>query len=347
MLRVLALALLLTPLAAQSPATERPTVPPQGGGTPRIACDGAIWDFGLQPQHAVLKKVFQMRNRGDGLLRIQTVNASCGCTAAVLGKKVVPPGETCDIEVTFETRTFNGAVSKVLQVVSNDPRTPRFRLVCKGRVTPPFWVEPKQLLLSEVSKLEGSEWHDFKIVFARNSKGKLEELRPSSELVEIEAAPGAEGAESTPRADGGREYPYRLRVKKGHAVGLLRETVVVRTDVPRAPLTTVAVRGSVLGEVVISPKTFNLGQVKAGSKVERTVTVKKMGDTPMKVLEVTASPRQIFQARVEEVEPGRSFKVIVSLADDVKPRYYRGSLTIRTDCKGEEIQKAWFYALVR
>jgi hypothetical protein len=91
---------------------------------PNIDFDASVHDFGQVNEGTVLKHVFTVKNTGTSPLVLTNVSTSCGCTAATLGKGEISSGGTGPIEVTFDTRGFQGTGSKTITVNSNDKRRP-------------------------------------------------------------------------------------------------------------------------------------------------------------------------------------------------------------------------------
>jgi hypothetical protein len=68
---------------------------------------------------------FNLTNDGKSELIIRNVRSSCGCTAVAPSKKVIAPGESVPIKVTFDSRGKRGRQSKSITVITNDPKKPR------------------------------------------------------------------------------------------------------------------------------------------------------------------------------------------------------------------------------
>ena len=82
------------------------------------------FDFGDMKQGDKKEYTFNLTNSGKSDLQIRNVRSSCGCTAVAPSKKVVSPGETVPIKVTFDSRGKRGRQSKSITVITNDPKTP-------------------------------------------------------------------------------------------------------------------------------------------------------------------------------------------------------------------------------
>jgi len=77
-------------------------------------------DFGGVKQDQKLVHEFTVNNVGSEDLEIRRISTSCGCTAAILTKRIVKPGESTTLEVILETRKYKGVIDKSVSVASND-----------------------------------------------------------------------------------------------------------------------------------------------------------------------------------------------------------------------------------
>jgi hypothetical protein len=129
--RALLLAALL--LARETPV---PPSPAAAAPAPRIAVEPASFDFGRVVPQRTLHRQFQVRNFGSADLDIERVSTSCGCTAALLDNKVVKPGGSAALRVSFETRNYSGKVTRSVLIKSNDPAHPTVELKLEATVIP-------------------------------------------------------------------------------------------------------------------------------------------------------------------------------------------------------------------
>lgn len=104
---------------------------------PKIGVDAAVYDFGEVIEGIAVVHAFVIENIGDAPLKISSVQVSCGCTTTSLAKSTLGPGESVDLEVTFDTAGFGGKMVKNIYVESNDPTTPKLVLQLVGTVKRP------------------------------------------------------------------------------------------------------------------------------------------------------------------------------------------------------------------
>ena len=104
-------------------------------GTAAISFDKEEYDFGTVNEGDVVKTTFVVTNSGKSDLVITNAQASCGCTVPVWPKGAIAPGETGDIQVSFNT---NGKPNKQSKSITLTTNTEKGREVIKitGMVTP-------------------------------------------------------------------------------------------------------------------------------------------------------------------------------------------------------------------
>lgn len=91
-------------------------------------------DFGDAESGKVVDVVYEFENTGDSILIIKNISTSCGCTAAKIEKKEYQPGEKGQLPVKFNTRGYNGRVTKTITVSTNDEENAYSRLKVTGNI---------------------------------------------------------------------------------------------------------------------------------------------------------------------------------------------------------------------
>ncbi len=67
---------------------------------------------------------FTIKNEGGEKLIIESVYSSCPCVILDLPEKEIPPGEEALLKTTFDPTGYEGEVSKLVTIKSNDPENP-------------------------------------------------------------------------------------------------------------------------------------------------------------------------------------------------------------------------------
>ncbi|ALU76097.1 DUF1573 domain-containing protein [Tenacibaculum finnmarkense] len=104
-------------------------------GTASISFDKEEHNFGTVNEGEVVKTTFMVTNSGKTDLVITNAQASCGCTVPVWPKGAIAPGETGEIQVSFNTSGKPNKQSKSITLTTN---TVKGKEVIKitGMVTP-------------------------------------------------------------------------------------------------------------------------------------------------------------------------------------------------------------------
>ncbi len=125
-------ATLATPFRGSSAPVPLEQVPVEPG-QPRIwvneisAANDFTLDLGTIPGQEVTERVFTVSNIGQGILVIQGVDATCGCSAAAIGKDTLAPGESTSVQFSYDPRTYGEQGKQIVKsflVRSNDPLVP-------------------------------------------------------------------------------------------------------------------------------------------------------------------------------------------------------------------------------
>lgn len=101
---------------------------------PKLKIDSTHFDFGYTPEGLPVVHKYRAYNVGTDTLRINRVRPSCGCTSVPLTKKILPPGDSTDLELRFDTKRFKGQIAKTAAVESNDSTQPDLQLHFTARV---------------------------------------------------------------------------------------------------------------------------------------------------------------------------------------------------------------------
>lgn len=137
------------PVAKPKRATKKAKRPPH----PVISLDTVLYDFGEMKPVVKHTAKFQITNTGGKPLRITKIGKCCGAIIELGGKTQVPgkdtvikPGKKTVLKATYKP-TAPGNYKKDLEVYSNDPNTPRVRLIVQGKVIKTFDAQPRNLRL--------------------------------------------------------------------------------------------------------------------------------------------------------------------------------------------------------
>ena len=117
---------LLLPVAAEDKA----------GKGPVIQFEKKIHDFGQVSSDTKVGFSWSFRNMGDAPLQIVGTRPQCGCTATVQDDRLIPPGGSGTLEITFDPAGLSGSIRKSLAVRTNERSQRRTLLEIMATVTP-------------------------------------------------------------------------------------------------------------------------------------------------------------------------------------------------------------------
>jgi hypothetical protein len=95
---------------------------------PRAVFKETSHDLGKVKQGDVVSHEFAFKNAGGAPLVIERVDVTCGCTAALVSEKTIPPGGEGKVKMTFDSRGYSGRLAKYIYLVSNDSENSRREL---------------------------------------------------------------------------------------------------------------------------------------------------------------------------------------------------------------------------
>lgn len=101
---------------------------------PKIVPAETEFKFGDLAEGVTVTHNFVIFNKGDEVLVIKNVRASCGCTAVQPEKTELAPNESTIIKAEFNTIGRSGLQNKAIYVSSNDPQTPELRLTFTANI---------------------------------------------------------------------------------------------------------------------------------------------------------------------------------------------------------------------
>jgi len=116
---------------------------------------GATLDMGDVYQGQKADKIISITNSGNDSLRITEVKAQCGCTATLLSRKIVGPADTSNLAISFDTRNYNGPVTKQVYISSNDSTTPKLTVQFTANVISVLNASP-QMYSFENTKVDST-----------------------------------------------------------------------------------------------------------------------------------------------------------------------------------------------
>lgn len=97
---------------------------PKDGKFSKLKLALTQYDFGNVTEGKIVDVKVNFKNEGKGVLQINDVKTSCGCTAALLSSKTIQPGESGNVRIELDTANREGKLTRTVTLMSNDPLQP-------------------------------------------------------------------------------------------------------------------------------------------------------------------------------------------------------------------------------
>ncbi|WP_315816938.1 DUF1573 domain-containing protein [Paraflavitalea speifideaquila] len=115
--------IILLLVAGLATAAQAQTAPDSKSTPPEVlALKEASFEFGKIPQGRPVTHVFEVTNTSKEALRLDNVQASCGCTTPEWNREPIQPGATTSIKVGYNAAA-EGPFNKTVTILYNNNQT--------------------------------------------------------------------------------------------------------------------------------------------------------------------------------------------------------------------------------
>jgi ribosomal protein L23 len=243
----------------------------------------------------------RFRNAGNAMLMVPNVGTTCGCTIAELPKNEFEPGESIELEVTFDPRgKTSGRHEQTVTFNTNDRANPRVAVKVRANVKPLVAIEPAQVNLGSVAKhtrketlisLTGmkEDFEAFYVTLVGDGAKYFDVDILGTDTLE-------QDGETVSRTD------ILVSLKEDAPPGRAQAIATIRTNDDRRKIVTVPVGAQVDGDVVINPLRMSLGTLSVGRELEEVIEVRHGRNEPFKITGVELRPLQPTDMQSVKVE---------------------------------------------
>ncbi len=275
------------------------------GGLAAITVEPDTVDFGVMERHQTRTKNLIIRNEGGADLNILEIESSCGCTAAQPETRLLKPGQTTGLKITFDSRQFQGEQVKHVTIRSNDPATPRLEIPVRAMVHVPILIKPEKLAFN----------------FGRVRRG-VKAVRRSwlqvQDMPRLKLTPGPlpENLVQVSKEENVEGDPKRailtLSLQENAPHGPFQEILRVRTNVPDMDTIDYEVSGEIIHDIEVFPTALQLRYVDPSKPLSREVRVRPAEQgVKFKVIRAECDMPE-FTTRIEERIPGQETVIVLS-----------------------------------
>jgi hypothetical protein len=298
------------------------------GRRPHIVVDKEEFDFGTMEHDTTQSHKFTVRNDGEAPLKLTDGGVSCGrCTSFSIAKAELQPGEESTVEVQWKGIN-GGPFRQSANLNTNDPLRSNVSFTITGKVLSSYRFSPDDLDFSNLSAA-ASPTVDLHL-FSYQGSG-LAVL--SHELVEAGTADNfdvqikpmpADVLATDPDAKSG--IVVQVKVKPGLPLGLIRQKIRLRLNLPDNPVVEVPVEANVVSDMQVIGRddwdamrgALNLGTFpsREGAKTELFLLARgpHRHELKPKVHEVTPDYLKVTIGKVTDMAGGESVRIPLTVA---------------------------------
>jgi len=281
----------------------------------------------MLPGKALYK--FPFKNVGSAPLKVFSIDASCSCTATVIGPTEVAPGAGSEIEIKHSAQVL-GKRTYVVTVSSNDPERPNVYLRISRTVVQPVVAMPKAVAFGTLSPGD-STTATVTLYHSRHPLMPCLDVAASSAL---HPSLAVEVGRVVTRVDAREQIldslPVRLRFTASEALGKFSGEVRLRSNVHIQPEVHIKCHATVRPEIVAYPERAFFGLVVAGRGAQRQLTLRSLQARPFRVTGCKRNTRGL-ELSYSESRVAAAHTITVHLRGDHPPGVIRGKLAVRTD----------------
>ena len=294
-------------------------------------------DFGTVARGAKLHHTFRLVNTTGQDVHIADWRTKCGCTEVRVGARDIPPGTQTTIEAVLDTTKFLGPKSSGLTLVIDRPSFIEVELNLSCDIRGDILLSPGQV--------------DFGVVPRNSQPAVTLTLSYNGTMpnwgvlrMQTQSAHVAAKLQETGRSlDGQVQYLLTASLKPTVPNGNFKDEILAFTNDASSPTIPISVTAQVQSAVAVSPSLLNLGHVKPGEVVKRTLLVRS--SQPFKLTSVKPSRDDV--SATPDLEGARPLHTVaITLTAPRQTGAYIAACEIATDLKDEPPARINIFATV-
>ena len=288
--------------------------------TPVITFEKTHHDFGKIGGERKVSYRFKVTNTGQGTLNITRLNPSCGCTSTVIGKWSLAPGESTEVEASFDPRGFRGLVRKSIQVISDDPTN--------GTLTLSFEAEVIQEIMPSTTTVF---FYDLSRTTPKQATVRLVSGNGQPVQVKETKSPGAPYLSATVKNEGNDAIldidMDGRKLSSGKQRGVDSLTVVTTSE--KMPVITISVQWELKASVISTPERVAWVEP-AGKELRSPISLKQVDGKAFRITDTkSSSPLVKIVGAGKTGSPQHDVQVV--LAASAKPGTYNENVILFLD----------------
>lgn len=225
-----------------------------------VEAQPASVDLGRQKQQLTATAAVKLTNNGTKPVDILHVSADCSCTAATPKERTLQPGQSTTLDVSFETRSYQGEITRrvVVQTTDGDVVIPLKALVSEYD----HWVLGSHMIVFSPTRKGETAEAAITLQYLGEGSATVKELRASEPWLTATVAEAKDGV-------------TKIKVVKGATApaGNLQPKIRVLTTDAKEPELSINVFASITSNVGVNPTPILMPRTRVGQKVSFPVRI--------------------------------------------------------------------------
>jgi len=296
-----------------------------------------LHDFGTVARGSKVHHSFRVVNSTDQEIHINSWRTKCGCTEVTVGARVIPPGTQTTVNAVIDTTKFTGYKPSGLTLVIDRPEFAEVDLNLTCFIRGDLTLVPGQIDFG-VANRSTSPSVSLNLTYAGSQPDwAIHEMKTISDHVVAKL-------QEQGRSPGGQvNYVLTATLKPSAPIGYFKDEITLKTNDPTSPTIPVSVTANVQSNVTVSPSVMNLGRVRPGETVKKTIMVRSA--QPFKVIGAKASRADLAVAAAgDQSRPLHT--VSFTFKAPAQPGPYNAVIEVETDIKDEPPARLTAFATV-
>jgi hypothetical protein len=248
-------------------------------------------DFGKVPSGAAMKHRIKITNKYQQTVHIAGVASSCGCTAGSPSKNTLASEETAYLDLTMDTRRFQGLKETTVTVTFDQPVFAQVQIPVKAFINPDVVINPGAAEFGGIAK--GAD-RLLRLVVVYNGRGMstIKEATCKNPNVAAKLLETRRDAFSS-------NYELQITIKGTAPLGEIREQVMLVTDDPNNRNIPVLVEARIEPEFVVTPELVSFGTLLPGERKTMNLYVRSSRKQPFAIEKIESEKTAgVFETRL-------------------------------------------------
>jgi len=295
------------------------------------------FDFGTVARGSKVHHTFKLLNRTNQEIHIADTRTKCGCTEVRVGARDIPPGTQTIIEAVIDTTKFQGYKASGLTLVIDRPQLVEVDLNLTCFIQGEVLLNPGQVDFGSIRHSSSPS-----VTLTLSYHGG----RPDFAISRMQTRSGevtAKVQKGGASADGSTQFLLTASLSPKVDNGFFRDQVTLFTNDPAIPTIPISVTANVQSAVTVFPSVLNLGRLRPGDVVKKTVMVRS--SQPFKLTELKPSDGDL-SATADPDGARPIHKVDLTFKAPARSGPYHAVCEIATDLKDEPTAKLSTFATI-